>query len=218
MEVRSFCVEAGRWRKRGGESLKHFSGSDRMIASKGLKLSVAKYKSQGRVWSSVSKMQSKLGKSLGTSVRSRRSGSSLQLTLENKKLQQRVKDYLKTLSGITENKKDVLGYAFVINGKINSAELFASNYLFNKLWSKLIKSTVVEAVSEYKQGKTYKVLTGQNIKDFLVSAEKGKKSKARDISKRVNIRSKESKNNVLFETRDKKNKKKWINKSYINKK
>lgn len=218
MEVRSFCVEAGRWSRRRGESLRQFSASDRMIVSKDLKLSVARYKSQGRVWNKISEMQTKLGRSLGSSVRSRRSRSSLQLTLENRKLQKRLKAYLKKLSRINENKTNVLGYAFVINGKINSAELFASNFLFNKLWSKLIKASVVEAVAEYNPGKTYTALTGDDIKTFLTAAEKGKKGKAKDISERVNLRSKESKNNVLYETRDKKNRKKWINKSYINKK
>ena len=38
--------------------------------------------------------------------------------------------------------KDIVGFAFAINGRINSAEIYPSNGLFAKMWPKLLKSSV----------------------------------------------------------------------------
>jgi hypothetical protein len=48
MPVSSFCVESGRWEKRGNENSDRFSSSREMIASKDLKKSVKKDKSQSQ--------------------------------------------------------------------------------------------------------------------------------------------------------------------------
>jgi hypothetical protein len=37
------------------------------------------------------------------------------------------------LSGIINDQPDVIGYALAINGRVNSADVYASNALFRKL-------------------------------------------------------------------------------------
>jgi hypothetical protein len=55
-----FCVESGRWEKRGFEDVSHFSSSKQKISSKGLKLAARDSASQQDVWSEVAEAQSKI--------------------------------------------------------------------------------------------------------------------------------------------------------------
>ncbi|MFX5484718.1 DUF6569 family protein, partial [Acinetobacter baumannii] len=52
------------------------------------------------------------------------------------------------LQKVGDKDSDVVGYAFAINGKVNSADVYASHDLFKKLWPKLLNSSAVEAVAE----------------------------------------------------------------------
>src|SRR5207245_1684179 len=134
-------------------------------------------------------------------VRDSRSASSLQLTLENKKVQDATDAFVKKLQPILENKDDVIGYAFAVNGVMSSADVFASHTLFHKLWPTLLRSTAVEAVAETKKDLKVKPVTITIVTAFLADAEKGKQS-GKDISKRVRIVEQETKDNLLYRCRD----------------
>jgi hypothetical protein len=58
--IDAFCVEQGRWNRRGNEAVAAFSASDNALASKDLKIAAKARKSQGDVWANVSKTQEKL--------------------------------------------------------------------------------------------------------------------------------------------------------------
>ncbi|HEX2490406.1 MAG TPA: DUF6569 family protein [Blastocatellia bacterium] len=58
--IDAFCVEQGRWSRRGGEAVTAFSASENGLASKDLKIAAKARKSQGDVWANVSKTQEKL--------------------------------------------------------------------------------------------------------------------------------------------------------------
>ncbi len=202
MSISSFCVERGRWSKRGAERLDKFSGSGKIVASKRLKLA-AKYEAdQGRVWAQVAKSQGKLARSVGAPVADPRSASSMQLTLENKKVQKSIKEYRDALAGIVAGKKGVIGFAFAINGKVNSADVYASGDLFRKLWPKLLESSATEAVTELKKGAKHKAVTAGDIQACMADAAKGK-AREKKISPRATMKIQETKDNYLFETRAK---------------
>ena len=55
--IDAFCVEQGRWSRRGNEAVEAFSASDNALASKDLKIAAKARRSQGEVWSNVSKTQ-----------------------------------------------------------------------------------------------------------------------------------------------------------------
>ena len=114
--VASFCVEQGRWSGRGAESAMYFSASQNQLATRELKLAAKYAGDQNRVWQEVAGVQSKLAKAVDAGVASLQSASSLQLTLENRNVQEIAAPYLKALSGIVEGKGAVIGYAFAING------------------------------------------------------------------------------------------------------
>ena len=62
--IEAFCVEQGRWSRRGGETVAAFSASNNMLASKDLKIAAKAKGSQGDVWANVSKAQEKLAMNL----------------------------------------------------------------------------------------------------------------------------------------------------------
>ena len=166
----AFCVEQGRWQQRGQETAGKFDSSSNVLAGRKVKLA-AKVGLQGQVWSSVQEQQTKLGRALKDSVQASESASSYELTLEHTKVKQATNSKIRQFSALLDGKNDVLGYAFSINGKMNSADVYASSILLKKLWPKLLKSSVVEAASEAEAGKTYQAPSVQTVKSFLAEAE-----------------------------------------------
>jgi hypothetical protein len=247
--ISSFCVEQGRWSRRGDESVAAFSMSEKMLVSKDLKIAAKDKASQAEVWENVGKSQEKLGKGVavaravspgvvagggggsgsgsGTgagagagpaeySVASAQSASSLQLTLENEDVQNTSGEYVKKLSSIIEGKNDVIGFAFAINGQINSADVYSSHALFKKLWPKLLESSAVEALGELEKDKTYKAVTVEDVTAFLDEAKAGE-TDVKEVTPRVRMIKRETEKNLFFETRDRKKDGDWIHRNYIKK-
>jgi hypothetical protein len=249
--IDSFCVEQGRWSRRGEEAVTLFSSSDKTLNSKDLKIAAKHRASQGEVWDKVAKSQIKLsqgvmasmkapdplsagggvraagggganagdsaiGSSPALSVASPVSSSSLQLSLENKNLQETVKNYIEKLSPIIAGKNDVIGYSFAINGQINSADVYSSHELFRKLWPKLLESSAIEAVGEFEKGETYEPVSSDAMKAFLNEAEAGK-TDSEAVTPRVMLIKRETEKNLFFETRDRKKDGGWIHRNYITK-
>lgn len=215
ISIEVFCVEHGRWTQRGGESSGKFSSSNERIVSRDLKLAANKERSQDQVWKKVTETQDKLSSNVGGSVNSAASKTSLQLSLENKKVVATIDEYVKNLSGMLDGQDDVIGYAFVINGKINSADIYASSFLFKKLWTKLLKASATEAVAELNGAKGVKLIKISDIRAFLDGADQGK-SEERALTNRVKLVTRESKDDVVFESRDEKSKA-VIHRSYVKK-
>ena len=215
MPISAFCVEHGRWSGRGNERAAVFSSSADAVATKEIKLAAKMSNSQGGVWQSVTVAQDKLSKNVGARVNSPVSGSSLQLAVENGKVQESADSYIKALSGIANRSDDVIGYVFAINGKVNSADIYGSNALFKKLWPKLLKANAIEAIAELQQDK-FRPASAESVKGFLSEAEKAKPSD-KDVSARVNLLTREDESNILFETRDRAEKGAWVHRNYIKK-
>jgi hypothetical protein len=201
--IAAFCVESGRWSKRGQESAGKFESSNERLATRDLKLAANKTKSQTEVWAKVTEAQVKLSNNVGGSVNASASESSLQLSLENKKVQEVTDNYIKKLSGIINGKSDVIGFAFAINGKLNSSDVYGSNALFQKLWPKLLKASAVEALAELQKGAKFETVRADSVKEFFADAEDGKPSDTA-VSPRVKMVTRETDENILFETRDQK--------------
>lgn len=200
VNIASFCVEKGRWNKRQSEALGTFSQSNNQLASKELKIAAKYASNQQKVWSEVEETQKKMSEKLKTQVKSASSETSLQLTLENKKLKQETNLYMKSLQGIINKQKNVLGFAFAINGELNSADIYASDSLFKKLWPKLLKATVAEAISK-KSDKTYPAVEVAQVRKWFAKAASGKKSK-RKTNQRTRVETIDSPKSLRFDTFD----------------
>jgi len=209
LPIAAFCVESGRWTRRGSEQAASFSSSDNVAATKEIKLAAKRSNSQGDVWKNVTMAQDKLSENVGTRVNSTVSSSSLELAVENRQVQQITESYMSALSGIVNGSDEVIGYVFAINGAINSANVYASSGLFKKLWPKLVKANAIEAIAELQKDKRFEPTTADHVKTFL--AEVPKSSAAEKVFTTEDAR------NIFFETRDLAQKGAWIHRNYIRK-
>jgi hypothetical protein len=216
ISIGSFCVENGRWSQRGIESVAVFNSSANAVASREVKLAAKAKGSQGDVWREVSEAQTKLSSNVGAVVKSSDSPTSFQLTLENKEVQANADGYVKKLTSLLDSRPDVIGYVFAINGKINSADVYASSALFRKLWPKLLQASAIESVAELRRGEKFEAPKPAEVKGFLDDSAKGA-SKEKDVSARVQILTNESEENVFFETRDRAKSDAWVHRNYIRK-
>ena len=152
-----FCVEHGRWSGRAAEDARRFTSAAMALPSRETKLVIETPapkatgldtgQRQLEVWRNVAEIQKRLSDNLGAPVTSTESQTSLQLTLENGALAKAEAEYLAALQGAGEKDPDVIGYAFAVNGKISTADIYLSNGLFRKMWPKLIKSAAAEAIA-----------------------------------------------------------------------
>lgn len=177
---------------------------------------------QGAMWNSVAKVQGKLGKAAKAKVTSTESESSLQLTLENDTVKKKGDTHIKALSKIVEGKSDAIGYAFAINGKVNSADVYASNALFVKLWPKLLDASATEAISEEGDKPVTAKPSVTEVRACLVDAEKAKPVISTTNGRTQLItrqQTQDNKNNVMFETQTVSGGKSklWVHRNYLTK-
>ncbi len=221
--VNSFCVESGRWSQRGQESKGSFAGSSNLLAGKSLKIATKSgYASQGDVWREVTKVQNKLksiadARKLGPVVPAA-SPTSLQLTLESDGLKKLSDQYVRDIKPIVVGKSDTIGYAFAVNGKISSVDVYSSHDLFSRLWPKLVLSTAQEAATESADGKNTAPPVVEEVKKYIETTEKTGNEKKEDIPGRLVVVRRESEKNLFLETQGKvsgKPKPVWFHKNYI---
>ena len=216
MPIAAFCVESGRWSKRGNEVNSSFGSSENSAATKELKLAAKSSGSQQAVWENVAVAQDKLSKNVGATVNSSISRSSLELTVENAKVKETTGAYIEDLEGILKGKSDVIGYAFAINGQVNSADVYASRELFAKLWPKLLKASAVEAIAKLDGGSSPQAVGSEEISSFLRESEKPAPAE-KSVTDRVKLVTREDARAIFFETRDTQKKDAWVHRNYIRK-
>lgn len=215
IRIQAFCVESGRWEKRESESDSKFSSSNERIVSKELKVAANESRSQGRVWEEVSNVQDKLSVNTSVDVKSAKSKTSLQLSLENKKVQAAIDEYVKRLSGVIDGTSDVIGYAFAVNGVINSADIYASHDLFTKLWPRMLRAAATEAVAEFNARLAFNPVKAPAVTQFMTDADRSQAEK-RSAAKGVTVVVRADKDNAVYESVDEKSNV-VIHKSYVKK-
>jgi ARG and Rhodanese-Phosphatase-superfamily-associated Protein domain len=203
--IASFCVESGRWSARGNEDSHAFASAMAAVPSREMKLAIAAPVAaapasvgsghlgsvgmagrvaaldtgsrQGRVWDAVRHMQHRLSASTGADVRAVASQSSLQLALENKKLEKMRAAYVDALEYAGDKGSDIVGYIFAVNGKLNSGDVYMSNALFRKMWPKMLNAAANEAIGQ-RDAAGGKPPSAKSVREFMAAAEAGKQSEA----------------------------------------
>lgn len=221
VSIASFCVEQGRWQKRGGEKVDSFASSTTSLPSREIKLAAAKpiaesaprgsAQPQQEVWRGVQKMQDKLSGNLSVSVAAAASPSSLQLTMENEKLKSAIAGYEKALRSMVEVNPDATGIVIAINGRISSADLYSSPALLRAMWPKLLNAAAVEAVAEKKDA-VLPAATIEQATTFLDQARVGQSNRKR-ITARISMETRENENSLTTETQLAEGG--WVHRSYL---
>jgi hypothetical protein len=211
--IASFCVEAGRWSARGAEDARTFSSANAALPSREAKLEMAGsggsrpagvgapavVTRQQFIWKSVKEVQSKLSSNLGAPVAAPQSQSSLQLTLENRRLEREQADYLAALQARGEQDDDIVGYVFAVNGKVNSADIYPSNALFRKMWPKLLRASVTEAISD-RDAPAAPAPTTAAVSGFISQANSARAVDT-TVGDKARVRKRESAGALLMEAR-----------------
>jgi ARG/rhodanese/phosphatase superfamily protein len=193
-----------------------FNASTDSLATKELKMAVKMKADQRSVWDQVAAAQASLSNALRFDVRAAPAPTSMAMTMQTPVVQKSIDGYLRDLKTVIDGRNDVIGYAFAINGNVNSADVYSSHELFVKLWPKLLRASAVEAVSEYDAAKKFTHATPAAVKAALDDAGSGKAS-ARQLTDRTNVLVKETARGILFETRDRAQGDAWIHRSYLTK-
>ncbi|WP_405205221.1 ARPP-1 family domain-containing protein [Aquimarina sp. LLG6339-5] len=219
VELQSFCVEQGRWRQRGNETLSSFASNTKMLSSRELKLAARHEKNQSKVWGKVAEQKDRLNDNLSrkngktVNVANNASNTSLQLALESDELDSAKKEYYNKFKDLltTDN---TIGYAYAINGKVYAVEIYNNQRLFKNLWDKILESIIVEAISE-QNDKDYEACTVKDVTKFMDAIKTENKGVVKNVNKTTNFRTvQNNKGNIIFTTEDT-DKKRWIHKSYM---
>jgi hypothetical protein len=196
-----FCVEAGRSGPRGQELSTAFSSASERLPGKRLHLAARYQGSQQDVWAGVMQTQQALSRNLGGSVQSPLSQTSLQLTLENRRVQGALQTYVDKLLPLPSREKNVIGYAVAINGEIQAADVYASTALFQDLWPQMLRSSAVAALAEQQSSPGLVVPAAEVVREFMNAAEGGTNCR-QDRSGSTLILRQEAVQYVLFDTCD----------------
>jgi len=211
----SFCVESGRWQKRGSEDAGMFGVSGSCCNCRGARLAVQGSGEQSKVWENVMEVQNKLARSVGGSVKSKDSPTSLQLTLEDKKILENLDKYTKELGKIVDGQKDAIGYVVVINGSVELADIYMNSDFLAKVWPRLLNGSAVDALSQVKKDMKFEPATAETVKKFLAETENAKNERKKDVSKRIQVTTKEGEKILFVEACDRDNGNAAIRRSYI---
>jgi hypothetical protein len=216
----AYCVErtAARWMSPIDASNGTFKASPGQVVSSSCRLAGRYYKDQGGVWQSVIESQEKLSKNVMKDARAKESDSSLALSLKIKEVTDAGDKYVKTLQPALGEAKDVVGYAYAINGKVYAADVFGSSELFRKVWPRLIEANAIEAVSDLEKDKKFEPVTVAKVEAFLRAADAAK-AQSRDLDDGKKLReviSNDEKERVLrFETKEAGEKGSFLRRNYL---
>jgi hypothetical protein len=228
--IAAFCVEQGRWTKRGAEDAKTFSGSSMGLVTRESKLAVKNKNDQNEVWASVATARAQLKSStlsleeqMGLTTRADRfnradgvnlrgTGTSMQLALEARTVGASAEPYQHALAKILDAHPGAIGCAFAINGELNSADVYYSPALFRQLWPKLLSSISIEAASTRAASQAFTPIEAAAVESALHSARDGSES-AKVINPRTRWSKRESDKLLLFESQDPAAG--WIHRNYI---
>ncbi len=127
---------------------------------------------QGKVWDSVATAQLQLGARLAAPMASETSKTSLQLTLENERLQKAQSAFITALEAKAHAHNDVIGVVIAINGTVTSADIYPSSGLFQKMWPKLLRAAATEALANAPTNAPA-APTVADVEKFLAASESG---------------------------------------------
>jgi len=218
-KLASFCVESGRWKKRGQENVDKFESNKNMLSSRKLKIASKKDNNQQKVWKSVADQQEKLSHNVShysnkeVNVKSGESSSSLELTLGNDDLIKMRKTYKQQFENLIRER--TLGFAYAINGELYAIELYNNKQLFADLFDKLLEAAIVEAIAEldvdkkeYESIEEKTVYSAINNKDYEEESRK-------DLNTRTRWQTKENNLKVSFTSLDIQNKGVWLHENIL---
>ena len=169
--LQAFCVEHGRWIP-GGDGLA-FLNNPGIVAGARLKMAIQSDKSQPRVWQEVAKAEeravkaARAGGALLAADASLSSTGTYNAIAENTTLSASRGAYVTALLPHIRKYNNAIGLAIGINGKVTSADVYASPALFQRLSGKLLSSYALEGLLARDASQQATVPTKEQVIAFL---------------------------------------------------
>jgi hypothetical protein len=142
-----------------------------------------------------------LARAVGGSVQAPQSQTSLQLSLENPRVNTALWRYLETLTPAPEGKRDTIGVAILVNGQLQGAEVYGSSALFRDMWPRLLKANAIAALAEQVGAAGRLAPSAEAVRTSLTVAEAGASCQQERTASTLVLRQ-ESDQHLLFDTCD----------------
>jgi hypothetical protein len=208
-----FCVEHGRWRSRDARELAALSSLS-PTQSAGVARTFAEKAKQGKfvatpgslnkagrkavqsgdgqqaVWDEVETANKKLGTETDSGA--------FTANYVDQKTQQKSQAYLNDLADHVSREDRVVGVVVAINGKIDSADVFESTPLFRKLWPKLLKGYVLDALSAADAKPPAKMCKVGDAAKFLATILQGNVSATKQTRGGLVVTHRETRDSVSY--------------------
>jgi len=137
--VDAYCVEHGRWTYNS----KSFS-SEKTASNISVRQRARETCAQGAVWDAVQNTQSSLGYTSKSQA--------LNDTYKAPAIEQGMDELYNIFKGLPDRHPGTRGAMVAIGGEVLCVDFFNDESLFEKLWPKLLKSYLLEALSSRKEG------------------------------------------------------------------
>ncbi len=92
----------------------------------------------------------------------------------------RAEGFHRSAEACRRSRDEIVGFVFAVNGEINSADVYPSNGLFRKMWTKLLTASVIEAIGPAMRLPALR-RRSETVAGFLAAAEAGKPAKRRSM-------------------------------------
>jgi len=156
IKVPVYCVEQGRW-----VAVSKEFRSENLLAPNAIRQKAKISESQTAVWSEIRKKQEEMGIFSETQT--------VRANYEDERIKKELAKYTQKFKNIPKLSKFTVGVVATTGERIICFDMFSNNALFEKLWEKLIKSYVMDALSEKKSS-----VNRKDVKEFVESIKKAK--------------------------------------------
>jgi hypothetical protein len=148
ISAQAFCVEEHRWSRRRGESVRCFTSADK-LAPASVRTLMVTGQGQQELWTHIRDVQRDLGTSVtGRTLKSRRSSTSLPLSLQNEVLDRRLNEIVDPLMAKLAELQDVVGHVATFGPQQQIfGEWFAGSTLYQSLQRRLLVASAVTSLS-----------------------------------------------------------------------
>jgi hypothetical protein len=202
LPIPAFCVEQDRWHRRGDESGAMFSKPNHVVSSK-LRAKLSRSKSQSVVWNHVSEEQTQLSASANFNACDDVSPSSLMLSYQKDEMSKALAEYEAAFKKVLPS--DATGVVWVVNGRLDHADLYGNPALLAKVWQKLRVAAATEALgalSDPGAGAPPVTLAEKDIVAWLKGNTSQAEERREDLPPRTSVRTRTSREVFEFETTD----------------
>lgn len=140
-QIPTFCVEPTRW-KQGATGLSFMCNRNVGYAANNVRQASKLLKNQGIVWQNVAQAKAQLMKAVGNEDKT----SSLNEAQDSDQVTQSTEPYLESLGEAARRHKDLVGFAFALNGEIQEVNVFPGHAVTEAIFPRMLETYALDAI------------------------------------------------------------------------